>query len=220
MSLSTDDGWELIVSLNETNVNSPSLVFLGEVDSGTLLACKVGSNSKRTTWYSGGKLWNSYFLGEEYYLDKSWNLKLDFNQLIKIPSTKIEPRGVLFYEPPKWFRDFEITIWENKNMALYVDNQPASFTALTASSVSVTVNSHTNAVSVLAANTNRKGYSIRNRGNKPVLIGFSSTFTASSAFLSLAAGAMYESEKLYLGEIFGLMTAVNNTTDLTIIEFI
>jgi hypothetical protein len=104
-------------------------------------------------------------------------------------------------------------------MALYIDNSQPAGTASTATSATVAVPSNTTPNSILAANVNRKGYSIRNRGAKAAIVGFSSTFTANTAFLSLAANAVYESEKNYTGDLFAMATAANAATDLVVTEF-
>lgn len=220
MGLSINDGWKLIVNLNRSLATSSSLIALNKAYSSTaVLAIKVSTSTSKPTWFSGGKFWNSYYLGQEYYLDESWDLKLDVPQLIRIPKPRIKPSYALFYEPPNWFKNFNIKIWENKNMGLYIDTTQAAGVSEIATVTSVTVNSFATPTSLLAANFNRRGYSIRNRGTKIALIGFNATFTPATAFLSLPAGATYESDKLYLGALFGSASKTGETTDLTITEF-
>lgn len=106
-------------------------------------------------------------------------------------------------------------------MGLYQENNSlAAVSSGIATTTTFAVNSNTQPSNILPANVNRKGYAIRNRGTKPVLIGFAANFTGSNAFLTLAAGAVYESEKNYIGDIFALMTAANANTDITVFEFV
>jgi hypothetical protein len=219
VNLLVDEDWELSLSLLQTIDTPASLINLNQQFSSLFLAILVSANDSKPTWRFGGKLWTACYFLNDYHLISSYDLKCNFPRLINIGKLASD-NYFLFYEPPKWFANVNIKIWENSNMALYADNVQPTFTAIAANVGSVTVSSNTTAVSILAANTNRKGYAIRNRGTKTVLIGFSSTLNTNTAFLSLATGAVYESEKLYLGELFALMTANNSTTDLTITEFV
>jgi hypothetical protein len=213
-----DEDWVLSLSLFQTIDNSSSLINLNEQFVASNLAVNISTNITSSRWRYGGRLWTAYYFLGEYHLTKYYDLKLDFFHLFCVEKLA-NNNYFLFYEPPKWFSTFDIKIWENTNMALYTDSSQPAGTASTATSATVAVASNTTPSSIMAANVNRKGYSIRNRGTKAAIIGFSSTFTANTAFLSLAANAVYESEKNYTGDLFAMTTAANAATDLVVTEF-
>lgn len=124
----------------------------------------------------------------------------------------------LKFEPAKWIKEVILEIYVPK-MPFY---QPDlnSTPATTANVTSVTVANNTTPISLLAANNNRKRFSLRNRGSKPALIGFANNFNAANAYTTLAAGVVYESDINFTGEIFALGTAANQTTDIAVIEFV
>lgn len=97
-------------------------------------------------------------------------------------------------------------------MPLYLPDA-SGVNASVANVTSVTVANNTTPISLLAANAARKRFSLRNKGTKSALIGFSSAFTANNAYLTLASGAVYESDFNFTGEIFALGTANNQTTE-------
>jgi hypothetical protein len=218
MGLLNDENWELVASVERPLSFQETSLVVGEELSSRYLLCKVSTTSPKPTWLTAGKVWASWsVLGEDHYTD-CYYLRLNRPRLITVPLLSTEGYS-LIYEPPKWFADINFTIHENKNMALYTDNSQPDGTASTATSATVAVASNTTPSSILAANVNRKGYSIRNRGAKAAIIGFSSTFAATTAFLSLAANAVYESEKNYTGDLLAMTTANNTTTDLVVTEF-
>jgi hypothetical protein len=106
------------------------------------------------------------------------------------------------------------------DMSLFLQDSTFNSLATSTTTASVAVVSNTATISLLAANPNRKRFSLRNKGNKAALIGFSSTFTTANFYLSLAAGAVYESDFSFTGEIFGLAVATNSATDIQVTEFI
>jgi hypothetical protein len=105
------------------------------------------------------------------------------------------------------------------DMSLFLQDS-VNATANATTTASVTVNNNTTPISLLAANLNRKRFALRNKGNKAAYIGFSSTFTTANFYLSLAAGAIYESDFTFTGEIFGLAPANNSNTDIQVTEFV
>jgi hypothetical protein len=106
------------------------------------------------------------------------------------------------------------------DMSYFLQDSNSNGSATSSTTASVTVSSNTNTISLLAANPNRKRFSLRNKGNKATYIGFSSTFTTANFYLSLAAGAVYESDFSFTGEIFGLAIAANSATDIQVTEFV
>lgn len=105
------------------------------------------------------------------------------------------------------------------DMSLFLQESFVSIQATSTTTTSVTVSSTTNTISLLVANSNRKRFALRNKGMKPVLIGFSNTFTAADNYLSLAGGAIYESDFSFTGEIFALASSVGSV-DIQVTEFV
>lgn len=105
------------------------------------------------------------------------------------------------------------------DMSLFLQDSVNSV-ATSTTTASVAVNSNTNTVLLLAPNLNRKRFSLRNKGNKAAYIGFSSNFTTANFYLSLAAGAVYESDFSFTGEIFALAITPNSNTDIQVTEFV
>jgi hypothetical protein len=100
----------------------------------------------------------------------------------------------------------------------FQDNINSSSTTSTTASVAVT--SNTTAVLLLAANPSAKRFALRNKGSKAALIGFSANFTGANFYMSLAPGAVYESDFAYAGEIYALATAANSNTDIQVTQFV
>ena len=213
-----DDGWNLKTAVTKIFLRRSPPVELGNDYTAPHLACAVTTATDRETWFSGGKLWVSWQFLDSHHFSDYYDLKLNYPRLITVP-LRGSIQYSLYYEPPKWFTNINIKIWENTNMALYPDSEQTSLSTDTATVTTLTVSGIATPVSLLAANSGRKGYSIRNRGSKIALIGFSATFTPTSAFLTLADGAVYESDKLYLGALFGSALKAGESTDLTVTEF-
>lgn len=106
------------------------------------------------------------------------------------------------------------------DMSYFLQDSNNNAPATSSTTASVIVISNTATISLLPANPNRKRFSLRNKGNKAAYIGFSSTFTTANFYLSLAAGAVYESDFSFTGEIFGLAIAANSATDIQVTEFV
>lgn len=106
------------------------------------------------------------------------------------------------------------------DMSLFLQDSVNNVVATTTTTASIAVVNNTTTISLLAANPNRKRFSLRNKGNKAAYIGFSSTFTTANFYLSLASGAVYESDFSFTGEIFALAIAANSNTDVQVTEFI
>jgi hypothetical protein len=89
----------------------------------------------------------------------------------------------------------------------------ANATDIITSTVALT----TTAASLVAANPNRKGLTIKNTGNRTAYIGFTSAVSSSNNYLTLNSNAVYEFDPNYIGQIFAV--AVANTT-LVVTEFV
>ena len=105
------------------------------------------------------------------------------------------------------------------DMSLFFQDSANAQIATATTVTSVAVTSNTTPVLLLTQNSNRKKYSLRNKGSKACLIGFSTTFTAANNFISLAAGAVYEAEVNYTGDLYALAIATSSNTDVVVTEF-
>jgi hypothetical protein len=126
----------------------------------------------------------------------------------------------LKFELAEWIKDLTLEIYL-PNMSLFQSEptasaNPADFTgqsdpALFALTVA--------AVSVLAANPNRKGLVVRNKGNKPAYLGFAATVTAANAPYSIPGGATLEqTDDFPPGQLF--MIAPSGNTDVVVMEIV
>jgi hypothetical protein len=211
--------WLLKSSLTKIQ-GDPSIADLGRKFTNSSQIIRVNSSIKKSTWNYGGKLYATYLVAGQQTIVASFEINLNFQQLIQVP--RYFPGAYsLFFLPPKWLVNYSIKVFEYQNMPLYLSDQSVNNAISTVANVtSVTVQNNTTPISLLATNPNRKRFSLRNKGTKSALIGFTNTFTAANAYLSLAAGAVYESDITFTGEIFGLAPAANSPTDIAVIEFV
>jgi hypothetical protein len=198
--------------------NNNEFVNLGRKFTSSNQIIRIDSPIKKNTWEYGGEMFAAYLVAGQQTIVETYSLKLKYQQLIKVP-LYFDGAYSLFYQAPKWLTKYTIKVFEYQKMPLYLPDS-SSVSASVANVTSVTVANNTTPISLLAANTARKRFSLRNKGTKPALIGFSNNFTAANAFLTLASSAVYESDFNFTGEIFALGTAANQTTDIAVIEFI
>lgn len=209
--------WLLKSSLTKIN-SDPSIADLGRKFNSSSQIVRVNSSIKKSTWNYGGKLYAAYLIAGQQTIVASFEINLNFQQLIQVP--RYFPGAYsLFFLPPKWLVNYSIKVFEYQNMPLYLP-ESNGVNAAVATVTSVPIESNTTPISLLATNTARKRFSLRNKGTKSALIGFSNNFTAANAYMTLTAGAVYESDLNFTGEIFGLGTASNQKTDLAVIEFV
>jgi hypothetical protein len=209
--------WLLKASVTKFS-NNNEFVDLGRKFTSSDQIIRIDSSIKKSTWDYGGEMFAAYLVAGQQTIVGNYKLKLKYQQLIKVP-LYFAGAYSLYYQAPKWLTKYTIKVFEYQKMALYLPDS-AGVNASVANVTSVTVANNTTPVSLLATNTARKRFSLRNKGTKSALIGFSSTFTANNAYLTLTAGAVYESDLNFTGEIFGLGAANNQTTDIVVIEFI
>jgi hypothetical protein len=211
--------WLLKASLTKFS-NDNEFVDLGRKFTSSNQIIRIDSSIKKSTWDYGGEIFAAYLVAGQQTIVESYKLKLKYQQLIKVP-LYFAGAYSLYYQAPKWLTKYTIKVFEYQKMALYLpDSGSAALTASTAVVTSVTVQNNTTPTSLLAANTNRKRFSLRNKGTKDIYLGFSNNFTAANAYLTLAKGAVYESDINFTGEIFGLAVAANSPSDIAVIEFI
>lgn len=172
----------------------------------------------RSTWKWAGFCYQYLDLPEIGLtrLNRKINLAID-DPVLFVPEI-FKPNYALKFICANWIDALTLTIYED-DMPLYSPDANG-VSASSAIVTSVTVTSNTAPISLLAVNTTRKRFSLRNKGTKSALIGFANDFDAGNAFLTLASGAVYESDISYTGEIFALGTASNQTTDIAVTEFV
>ncbi|WP_319422070.1 hypothetical protein [Pleurocapsa sp. FMAR1] len=211
----TDNDWILKVDRQiDFNLNGQ---LLGSF-TGKFVATSVTSDVAGDIWNKGGVLRQGINTLAGLALGEPKELLLrDLNLLTFEPLSGLSYE--LFYFSLNRLEKTNIKIWEYQGMPLYTQDV-SSPVATTATTTTPALTSATAATSILAANINRKSFSIKNKGNKPVYIGFSSSFTGSNAYLTLNAGAIYLSDVSYTGEIWGLLVKQNENTDLIVTDFV
>lgn len=173
----------------------------------------------RSTWKYAGFCYQYWDLPEIGLtrLNRKINVAID-DPVLFVPEI-FTPNYALKFICADWIDALTLTLYED-SMPYYPPDTTNGVTASSTIVTSVSVASNTVPISLLVANSARKRFSFRNKGTKPALIGFANNFTAGTAYLTLAAGGVYESDIAYTGEIFALGTAASQTTDIAVIEFI
>lgn len=79
------------------------------------------------------------------------------------------------------------------------------------------VASSTSSVTILAQNTNRRGFSIANDSTATLRLSFATPATSANAFIVLAPGAfiLLDQQLIVTGIIYGIWSAVNGTAQVT-----
>ncbi len=211
----TNDDWILKIDTQiKFNLNGQSLgSFTGKFVIVSVISAVAGD-----VWNKGGVLRQGINTLAGLALGEPKELLLrDLNLLTFEPLSGLSYE--LFYFSLNRLETTNIKIWEYQGMPLYT--QDASTPVATTATVSTATADNASAPkSILAANTNRKSFSIRNKGTKSCYLGFANNFNAGNAYLTLAAGASYVADNSYAGEIWALAIANNNFTDLVVTEFV
>lgn len=74
------------------------------------LLAEVTANYKKTTWKYGGSLYPIHPINGFFATEKGVGLRVSNTLIINVNTLSNEYR--LFYQPPSWFRDVTIKIWE------------------------------------------------------------------------------------------------------------
>lgn len=209
--------WLLKASLTKSK-GSNTPIDLGNKFSKPSQLIKLTVPNQRSTWNYGGKLYAANKIAGKTSIFATYDLNLNYQQVIVVPLI-IPSAFSLLYLPPKWFSKFTIKIYENQKMPLY-SSSANNIVASSAEVKTVSVANSTAPVAVLPVNLARKRYSLRNKGNKSIAIGFTNTFTVATAFMTLTPGDVYESDIQYTGEIWALTLAANGASDLVVTEFL
>jgi hypothetical protein len=115
-------------------------------------------------------------------------------------------------------KDYRLTNW-----TLQLDYMPLSFTdgsslgrepASTAGTTTAVAASITS-VSLVAANTNRKGLNIFNSSTAKLYINYGATATVAGAALVIDANQLWECPEEYLGQVSGIWAAANGNARVT-----
>jgi hypothetical protein len=168
------------------------------------LALEVKTDSRRDSWKYAATV--SRFIGhpDNPTFLESWELGFD-KKLIYLPKLRIPYQ--LSINPAKWLGNYTLTIWESL-MGIYTD--PA--TAATANSVVTSTVAATNAAAgavILAANPNRKSFTINNTSTSILYLGYGAVPTAIDYVVALPAKSFFDPNINFAGEIKGLWTNTN-----------
>jgi hypothetical protein len=190
------------------------------IDFTSRLAIKVSDIAGyRSTWNWAGYCYQYLDISDVGLTRINRKINIAIQEPILFVPEVFKPNYALKFVCADWINALTLTIFED-SMPLYFQDSSNSLVSAATTSVSVTVSSNTTPVLLLTANANRKKFSLRNKGTKAALIGFSATFTAANAFMSLAAGAIFEPEINYTGDVFALAINANSNTDIQVTEFI
>jgi hypothetical protein len=104
-------------------------------------------------------------------------------------------------------------------MALYADfSFPTTFDPVSSGTATITTATVAiTAASILAANPNRKGFSVRNTSNRVISLGIASTLTVTSGFfVSIPANGYFEwsFNSAYTGAVFAIANGAGATAQV------
>jgi hypothetical protein len=196
--------------------NSESFVIPNTFESEYLLVLAKCLNC-RATWHKAGylsHLIDVFPVGKTQIKDKKLIL---LNKPI-IQSFSLFHLGYkLEFEFAEWINELILEIYE-PNMPLFSNNPQSGYSGdMTGQSIPVSVSLTATAASVMAANANRKGLVIRNKGNKTAYLGFTNTIDDDNAPYAIPGGwTLEEMNDFPPGELF--MIAPNGNTDVVVME--
>ena len=100
-------------------------------------------------------------------------------------------------------------------MALYTSGIPSNIDSIPSATATIAaVAIGTTAVQVLAANANRKGFSIQNTSNRTLYLGIANTVSATANFFAIIpANGLYEwsMKSVYTGAVFAISNLANGS---------
>lgn len=172
----------------------------------------------RSTWHKAGYLSQSidFSAFKQARVNNSSLILLNTPMVLSFEHYQLGYQ--LSFEPASWIDNLTLEIYQ-PSMPLYSLDTNAPYGATTALTQSITVNDNSTPVLVLAANKNRKNFTIENKGSTAIMIGFMEPMTINNTFLTLAPKTVYVPEINYTDPIFGLTQNDNEFTDLIVTEF-
>jgi hypothetical protein len=176
----------------------------------------------RATWHKAGYL--SHFI-DIFPVGKT---QIKEKKLILLNKPVIQSFSLFYleykleFEFAEWIESLILEIYE-PNMTLFSNNPPSDTPQvgysgdMTGQSSPAVFTLTTTAVSVLAANPNRKGLVIRNKGSKPAYLGFDATVSANNApYIIPANSTLEEVNDFPPGQLF--MASATPNTDVVVME--
>jgi hypothetical protein len=97
------------------------------------------------------------------------------------------------------------------------DALPIATSVPTRTPTTTSVSSSASSVTILASNTNRKGFSISNISTSKLYLSFSSPATLTNCFIEIPAGAflLLDQQLIVTNAIYGIWSSANGTAQVT-----
>lgn len=168
------------------------------------LIIRVKADVMRDSWKYAATI--SRFIGhpDNPTFLESWELGFD-KKLICLPKLTIPYQ--LAINPAKWLGNYTLSIWES-SMGIYTDPAASSTANAVASATVAATNVAAGAV-ILAANPNRKSFTIQNTSTSILYLGYGTVPTVTDFVVAIPAKSFFDPNINFSGEIKGLWTNTN-----------
>jgi hypothetical protein len=168
------------------------------------LVLKIKTDSRRDSWKYAATV--SRFIGhpDSPTFLESWELGFD-KKLIYLPKLRIPYQ--LSINPAKWLGNYTISIWES-SMGIYTDPSSAG-TSNVVATITIPATNDPKAAVILAANPNRKSFTIKNTSSSSLFLGYGSVPTATDFTVEVPAKSFFDPSINFSGEIKGIWTNTN-----------
>ncbi len=143
---------------------------------------------------------------------ESWELGFD-KKLICLPKLNIPYQ--LSINPAKWLGNYTLSIWE-LSMGIYTPPAEGA-TANTVGSTTVAATNVAAGVVILAANPNRKSFTIQNTSTSILYLGYGTVPTVTDYVVAIPAKSFFDPNINFSGEIKGLW--INTNGNAVVKEF-
>jgi hypothetical protein len=163
------------------------------------LVLEVKTDSRRDSWKYAATVSRFIDHPDNPTFLESWELGFD-KKLIYLPKLRIPYQ--LSINPAKWLGNYTLIIWESL-MGIYTDPAVGA-TANTVLSTTVAAGAV-----ILAANPNRKSFTIKNTSSSSLFLGYASVPTAIDFTVEIPAKSFFDPSINFSGEIKGLWTNTN-----------
>lgn len=182
---------------------------------------QIGVKNAPSTWYLGARIqWG--IIEESGWaringVDSS-DIQINQPEVFLAPSVIRHP--IFRLQIPYWIESVRFYLWllntqEDSTMPFFqpTDVSPAS------SATDVQISSSIASVSVLAANKNRKGFTIRNHSVATMHVSFSA-FASLESTIKIAPNGIYETSVDYDGPVSGIWTAEDEDGYAAVLELV
>jgi hypothetical protein len=125
------------------------------------------------------------------------------------------PNYQLIFESSSWIKDLQLQIYQSNTMSIYSDPNITTPSNNSSSATPSTVPNSATSVSLLAANANRKSFTITNNSNQDLFVEFGATASIAAFAIRLPKlpgsniPAVYEGDE-YTGAIAGIWQAAGS----------